>query len=35
MQVSCGWFARALLAGTLYLIISIGFAPLSVPSVFF
>ena len=29
------WFAWALLAGTLYLIIGVGFAPLSVPSVFF
>jgi hypothetical protein len=30
-----GWFARVLLAGILYLIIGVGFAPLSVPSVFF
>jgi hypothetical protein len=30
-----GWLAWALLAGTLYLIIGVGFAPLSVPSVFF
>src|SRR5215472_17882507 len=35
MGIWCGWFARALLAGTLYLIIGVGFAPLSVPSVFF
>ena len=35
MRISCGWFAWALLAGTLYLIIGVGFAPLSVPSVFF
>ena len=35
MLISCGWFARALLAGTLYLIIGVGFAPLSIPSVFF
>jgi len=32
---SFGWFAWALLAGALYLIIGVGFAPLSVPSVFF
>ena len=32
---SFGWFALALLAGALYLIIGVGFAPLSVPSVFF
>ena len=35
MRMSCGWFAWALLAGALYLIIGVGFAPLSVPSVFF
>jgi hypothetical protein len=35
MRISGGWFAWALLAGTLYLIIGVGFAPLSVPSVFF
>jgi hypothetical protein len=35
MRISCGWFAWALLAGTLYLIIGVGFAQLSVPSVFF
>ena len=35
VRISCGWFAWALLAGTLYLIIGVGFAPLSVPSVFF
>jgi hypothetical protein len=35
MRTSCGWFAWALLAGTLYVIIGVGFAPLSVPSVFF
>src|SRR5437763_13585300 len=35
MRISCGWFLRALLAGTLYLIIGVGFAPLAVPSVFF
>ena len=35
MRISCGWFAWALLAGTLYLIIGIGFAQLSVLSVFF
>ena len=29
------WFALALLASALYLIIGVGFAPLSVPSVFF
>ena len=35
MRISCGWFVWALLAGTLYLIIGVGFAPLAVPSVFF
>src|SRR5215471_222146 len=35
MRISFGWFAWALLAGALYLIIGLGFAPLSVPSVFF
>ena len=35
MRISCGWFAWALLAGALYVIIGVGFAPLSVPSVFF
>ena len=35
MRIPCGWFAWALLAGTLYVIIGVGFAPLSVPSVFF
>jgi len=35
MRISRNWFAWALLAGTLYLIIGVGFAPLSVPSVFF
>lgn len=35
MRIAGGWFACALLAGTLYLIIGVGFAPLSVPSVFF
>jgi hypothetical protein len=35
MRIACGWLAWSLLAGTLYLIIGIGFAPLSVPSVFF
>jgi len=35
MRISGGWFAWALLAGTLYVIIGVGFAPLSVPSVFF
>src|SRR5262245_41366550 len=35
MRISRGWFAWALLAGTLYLIIGVGFAPLSVPSVSF
>src|SRR5262245_40299305 len=35
MRISCGWFGCALLAGTLYLMIGVGFAPLSVPSVFF
>src|SRR5262245_24133724 len=33
MRISRGWFASALLAGTLYAFI--GVAPLSVPSVFF
>ena len=35
MRILRGWFARALLAGTLYLIIGVGFAALSIPSVFF
>jgi hypothetical protein len=35
VRISCSWFAWALLIGTLYLIIGVGFAPLSVPSVFF
>src|SRR5215470_6643227 len=35
MRMSCGWFAWASLAGTLYLMIGVGFAPLSVPSLFF
>jgi hypothetical protein len=35
MRISWGWFAWALLAGTLCVIIGVGFAPLSVPSVFF
>jgi len=35
MRISRNWFAWALLAGTLYLIIGVGFAQLSVPSVFF
>jgi hypothetical protein len=35
MRISCSWFAWALLVGTVYLIIGVGFAPLSVPSVFF
>jgi hypothetical protein len=35
MRISGGWFAWALLAGTLYVIIGVCFAPLSVPSVFF
>jgi len=35
MRILCSWFAWTLLAGTLYLIIGVGFAPLSVPSVFF
>jgi hypothetical protein len=35
VRISCGWFAWALLAGLLYLLIGVGFAPLSVPSVFF
>ena len=35
MRISWGRFAWALLAGTLYLIIGVGFARLSVPSVFF
>jgi hypothetical protein len=35
VRISSGWFAWALLAGALYLIIGVGFAPLSVPSVFF
>src|SRR5689334_10355182 len=35
VRISCSWFAWALLAGTLYLIIGVGFAPLSVPSLLF
>ncbi len=35
VRISSGRFAWALLAGSLYLIIGVGFAPLSVPSVFF
>src|SRR6516225_9512719 len=35
MRISRGWFAWALLACTLYLIIGVGFAQPSVPSVFF
>jgi hypothetical protein len=35
MRILGGWFARALLAGTIYLIIGVGFASLTVPSVFF
>ena len=35
MRIWCGWTAWTLLAGTLYLIIGVGFATLSVPSVFF
>jgi len=35
MRISGGWFAWALLAGSLYVIIAVGFAPLSIPSVFF
>lgn len=35
MGISCSWFAWALLAGTLYLIIGVGFAQLSDPSVLF
>ena len=35
MRISGGWFAWALLAGTLYLIIGVGFAPLSSRSLFF
>src|SRR5262245_15018326 len=35
MRISGGWFAWALFAGTLYVIIAVGFAPLSVLSVFF
>src|SRR5215470_4959067 len=35
MRISCGWFAWAVVVGTLYLIIGLGFAPLSVPSLFF
>jgi hypothetical protein len=35
MRISCRWFAWTLLAGALYLIVGVGFAPLSVPSVFF
>jgi hypothetical protein len=27
MRISCGWFAWALLAATLYVIIGVGFAP--------
>jgi hypothetical protein len=35
MRISRGWVAWALVAGTLYLIIGVSFAPLSIPSVFF
>jgi len=35
MRISRGWLGCALLVGTLYLIIGVGFAPLSVPSVVF
>jgi hypothetical protein len=35
MRISGGWFAWALLAGVLYVIIGVSFASLSVPSVFF
>jgi hypothetical protein len=35
VRISGGWFAWALLAGALYLIIGVAFGPLSVPSVFF
>ena len=35
MRTSRGWFDWALLSGTLYVIIGVGFARLSVPSVFF
>ncbi|MEO8592164.1 MAG: hypothetical protein ABI759_02480 [Candidatus Solibacter sp.] len=35
MWIPAGWLPRALLASALYLIIGVGFAPLSVPSVFF
>jgi len=35
MQIWRRWFAWALLAGTVYLIIGVGFAPLAIPSVFF
>ncbi len=35
MRIACGWFAWALLAGTLYLMVGVGSAALSLPSVFF
>ena|SRR5438309_314355 len=35
MRIARGWFAGAFLAGGLYVIIGVGFARLSVPSVFF
>jgi|SRR5215469_16350874 len=35
MQIWRRWFAWALLAGAIYLIIGVGFAPLATPSVFF
>ncbi len=35
MPISRGWLAWAFFAGALYLIVGVGFAPLSVPSVFF
>jgi len=35
MRTSRRWVALALLAGTMYLIVGVGFASLSVPSVFF
>jgi len=35
MRISCRWFVWALLAGALYVSIGVGFARLSVPSVFF
>jgi hypothetical protein len=35
MQISGRWFGWAFLAGAVYLIIGLGFAPLATPSVFF